>query len=84
MTGSSVPDPEWKATAIADPLIIVDYISDENPAAAQALKDEIEDRTSSLADHPQMHRVGHFRCPRVAPGYVPNRSQRVPDRSGPW
>ena len=51
---SSVPDPEWKATAIADLLTIVDYISDHNPAAAQALKDEIEDKTSRLAKHPQM------------------------------
>jgi len=49
-----VPDPEWKATAIADLLTIVDYISDHNPAAAQALKDEIEDKTSRLAKHPQM------------------------------
>ena len=57
---SSVPDPEWKATAIADLLTIVDYISDHNPAAAQALKDEIEDKTSRLAKHPQMYRVGRI------------------------
>ena len=34
---------EWKATAIADLLAIIDYISDENPDAAQTLKDEIEE-----------------------------------------
>jgi toxin ParE1/3/4 len=33
---------EWKATTVADLLAIVDYISDDNPDAAQALKNEIE------------------------------------------
>jgi len=42
LTESAVPGPEWTATAIADLLAIVDYISDDNPAAAQALKDEVE------------------------------------------
>ena len=41
---------EWKATAIADLLAIVDYISDDNPDAAQALKDEIEAKTSRLLE----------------------------------
>ena len=42
---------EWKATAIADLLAIVDYISDDNPDAAQALKDEIEANTSRLPEN---------------------------------
>ena len=42
---------EWKATAIADLLAIVDYISDDNPDAAQALKDEIEAKTSRLPEN---------------------------------
>ena len=45
---------EWKATAIADLLAIVDYISDDNPDAAQALKDEIEAKTSRLPENPQL------------------------------
>ncbi|MCY4261277.1 MAG: type II toxin-antitoxin system RelE/ParE family toxin [Rhodobacteraceae bacterium] len=53
-------DLEWKATTIADLLTIVDYISDDNPVAAQALKDEIEDKTSRLVEHPQMYRVGRI------------------------
>ncbi|MXZ82027.1 MAG: type II toxin-antitoxin system RelE/ParE family toxin [Gammaproteobacteria bacterium] len=53
-----MPDLEWKATAIADLLAIVDYISDDNPAAAQALKDEIEDKASKLPENPLMYRVG--------------------------
>ena len=52
------PDLEWKATAIADLLAIVDYISDDDPDAAQALKDEIETKALRLPDHPQLYRVG--------------------------
>ena len=48
------PDLEWKATAIADLLAIIDYISDDNPDAAQVLKDEIEHKTSLLPERPQM------------------------------
>jgi plasmid stabilization system protein ParE len=36
-----VPVLEWRETARADLLAIIDYISDDNPAAAQRLKDEI-------------------------------------------
>jgi len=73
LTGSAVSDLEWKATAIADLLAIVDYISDDNPSAAQALKDEIEDKTSRLPEHPQMYRVGRVDGTRemvVRPNYV--------------
>lgn len=68
-----MPNLEWKATAIADLLAIVDYISDDNPDAAQALKDEIEDKTSRLPDHPQMYRVGRVDGTRemvVRPNYI--------------
>jgi toxin ParE1/3/4 len=58
LTKNAVPNLEWKATAIADLLAIVDYISDDNPDAAQALKDEIEAKTSRLPDNPQLYRVG--------------------------
>ena len=70
---SAVPDLEWKATAIADLLAIVDYISDDNPDAAQALKDEIEDKTCALPEHPQMYRVGRVDGTRemvVRPNYI--------------
>ena len=49
---------EWKATAIADLMAIVDYISDRNPDAAQALKDDIETRVSRLPENPRLYRVG--------------------------
>jgi len=70
---SAVPDLEWKATAIADLLAIIDYISDDNPDAAQALKDEIEAKTTRLPEHPQMYRVGRVDGTRemvVRPNYV--------------
>ncbi len=36
-----MPFLEWRETARADLLAIVDYISDDNPDAAQRLKDDI-------------------------------------------
>ena len=64
---------EWKATAIADLLAIIDYISDDNPDAAQTLKDEIEDKTSRLPEHPRMYRTGRVDGTRemvVRPNYI--------------
>lgn len=64
---------EWKATAIADLLAIVDYISDDNPNAAQALKDEVEAKTLRLPDNPQLYRVGRVDGTRemiVRPNYT--------------
>ena len=68
-----MPDLEWKAPAIADLLAIIDYISDDNPDAAQALKDEIEAKTSRLPEHPQMYRAGRVDGTRemvVRPNYI--------------
>lgn len=68
-----MPDLEWKATAIADLLAIIDYISDDNSDAAQALRDEIEAKTSRLPEHPQMYRVGRVYGTRemvVRPNYI--------------
>jgi addiction module RelE/StbE family toxin len=50
--------PEWRQAARDDLLAIVDYISDDNPAAAQALKDEIETKVSRLPVHPKLYRSG--------------------------
>jgi toxin ParE1/3/4 len=52
------PVPEWRQTARNDLLAIVDYISDDNPAAAQALKDEIETKVARLPAHPKLCRAG--------------------------
>ena len=68
-----MPDPEWTVTAVADLLAIIDYISEDNPDAAQALKDEIEDKTSRLREHPRIYRVGRVDGTRemvVRPNYI--------------
>ena len=73
MTRNDVLNLEWKATAIADLLAIVDFISDDNPDAAQALKNEIEAKTSRLPENPQLYRVGRVDGTRemvVRPNYI--------------
>ena len=39
-------------------MAIIDYISDDNPEAAQALKEDIETKVSRLRDNPRLYRVG--------------------------
>lgn len=51
-------DLEWKPAAVADLVAIVDYISDDNPDAAQALKRDIETRVSRLRENPRLYRAG--------------------------
>lgn len=43
-----MPALEWREAARADLLAIVDYISDDNPGAAQRLKDEIDAKVARL------------------------------------
>lgn len=54
-----MPDLEWSQQARADLLTIVDYVSDDNPDAAQSLKDDIEAKAAKLPEYPQLYRVGH-------------------------
>ena len=54
-------------------LTIVNYISDDNPDAAQRLKDEIEDKVSKLPEHPKLYRPGRVIGTRemvVWPNYI--------------
>ena len=53
-----MPVLEWSETARCDLLAIIDYISDDNPDAAQWLKDDIEVKALALPDHPKQYRVG--------------------------
>lgn len=55
------PRLEWRPQASADLLEIVAYIADDNPDAAQELKDEIEDKAAKLPDHPKLYKLS----PRV-------------------
>ena len=68
-----MPEPEWKAPAIADLLAIVDYISDDNPDAALALMDEIQSKVAQLPAHPKRCRPGRVEGTRelvVRPNYI--------------
>tara|TARA_R110002072_G_scaffold33030_9_gene100258 strand:- start:7189 stop:7473 length:285 start_codon:yes stop_codon:yes gene_type:complete len=53
-----MPKLEWSVLARIDLLGIVDYISDENPDAAQRVKDDIEVKAEKLPDFPKMGRLG--------------------------
>jgi addiction module RelE/StbE family toxin len=55
-----VPDLEWLETARADLLAIIDYISDDNPDAAQRLKDDIEAKAAKLPEFPRLYRPGRI------------------------
>lgn len=68
-----MPELEWKASAIADLLAIVDYISDDNPDAALALMDEIQGKVAQLPAHPKRCRPGRVEGTRelvVRPNYI--------------
>jgi len=39
-----------------DLVAIVEYISEDNPDAAQELKDEIEEKAARLPDHPKLYK----------------------------
>lgn len=68
-----MPDLEWKAPAVADLMAIVDYISDDNPDAAQALMEEIQGKVSLLPAHPKRCRRGRVEGTRelvVRPNYI--------------
>jgi addiction module RelE/StbE family toxin len=51
---------DWKEAARVDLLAIIDYIADDNPNAAQRLKDEIEIKASKLLTRPKLYRPGRI------------------------
>ena len=53
-----MPVLEWRQTAREDLLAIVEYLSDDSPAAALRLLDEIEQKVAKLRRRPQLYRVG--------------------------
>lgn len=68
-----MPELEWKASAIADLMAIVDYISDDNPTAALTLVQEIQDKVALLRSHPKRCRPGRVEGTReliVRPNYI--------------
>ncbi|WP_036774675.1 type II toxin-antitoxin system RelE/ParE family toxin [Photorhabdus australis] len=51
---------EWRETARADLLTIIDYISDDNLHATQQLKNAIENKVATLPERPQLYRPGRI------------------------
>ncbi|MCF1437224.1 MAG: type II toxin-antitoxin system RelE/ParE family toxin [Shewanella sp.] len=49
---------QWLALARNDLLSIVDFISDDNPDAAQRLKDDIQSKSEKLISFPKMGKPG--------------------------
>jgi toxin ParE1/3/4 len=67
------PALQWRPAAIADLLAIIDYIADDNPTAAQALKDDVAAKVSHLAEQPRAYRTGRVTGTRemvVRPNYI--------------
>ncbi len=59
-----MPELEWLELARSDLLTIVGYISDDNPDAAQRVKDDIETKAKKLLDFPKMGRPGRVKGTR--------------------
>jgi len=53
----SKPRLEWRPAALADLIGIVAYIAEDNPDAAQKLKDEIEAKAAELPNHPKLYKA---------------------------
>ena len=51
------PRLEWRPQASFDLFEIIAYIADENPDAAQELKDEIEAKAQGLQEHPKLYKA---------------------------
>ena len=51
-----LPALEWRPQASADLMDIVAHIADDNPDAAQELKDEIEAKAAKLPQHPKLYK----------------------------
>lgn len=64
---------EWSTPASKDFLAIIEYISDQNPQAAQRLKDEVQQRITQLPNHPKLYKPGRVEGTReivVLPNYL--------------
>nr|WP_314355369.1 type II toxin-antitoxin system RelE/ParE family toxin [uncultured Achromobacter sp.] len=69
-----MPVLEWRQTAREDLLAIVEYLSDDSPAAALRLLDEIEQKVAKLRRRPRLYRVGRVAGTREMVGKPPKTS----------
>ena len=63
----------WRPAAEADRDGIIDYIAQDDPAAAIDLGDAIDRRVTALPNQPKLYRVGRVRGTRemvVHPNYI--------------
>ncbi|EFW77467.1 MULTISPECIES: type II toxin-antitoxin system RelE/ParE family toxin [Pseudomonas syringae group] len=64
---------EWRPEARAELWSILNYITDQNPMAAERLNQTIEASTTALPQHPYLYRLGQVYGTRemvVHPNYV--------------
>lgn len=63
----------WRPMALTDREVIMDYIAQDDPAAAVALDDEFENKAELARQRPTLYRTGRIRGTReivVLPNYV--------------
>lgn len=63
----------WRPMALADRETIMDYIAQDNPAAAIELDDEFEAKAEQARQRPTLYKTGRVRGTReivVRPNYV--------------
>ncbi len=63
----------WRPKAVEDRVSIMDYIAQDNPAAALELDEEIEAKTNALVSHPKLYKPGRMKGTRemvIPPNYV--------------
>lgn len=63
----------WRPMALTDREVIMDYIAQDDPAAAVALDDEFETKAELARQRPTLYRAGRIRGTReivVRPNYV--------------
>lgn len=73
----------WRPMALADREIIMEYIAQDNPAAAIQLDDEFEDKAEQARQRPTLYRTGRVKGTReivVRPNYV--MVYRIEDEGG--
>ncbi len=63
----------WRPIASEDRAFIMDYIAQDNPAAALELDETIEAKTNALPEHPKLYKPGRMNGTRemvIRPNYV--------------
>lgn len=68
-----MPDITWHSLARRDLLVIVEFIADDNPDAAQQFKNDLDKKIRSLVEFPKLGRPGRVPATRelvIAANYI--------------